>query len=185
MLPRRATATTTQRGLLNLPRARPPGCSWGLAQNHQQLSPCAPHASHSFRRNRNTNPGGRTPPRAPGAEWRAPEHRSREAQRAACRSAAGRRSRQPLEAASAALPGPVLGRAPLGARRPRGRHFRSPLGRAGTQPRAPRRARGVLPEVWRALSKGCSTVCHLCSGEKGRANRLRLALTPTPSPSRS
>src|SRR5260221_3008648 len=46
------------------------------------------------------------PPRAHGAEWRAPEHRSREAQRAACRSAAGRRSRQPLEAASAESEGP-------------------------------------------------------------------------------
>jgi hypothetical protein len=33
------------------------------------------------------------PARAHGAEWRAPEHRSREAPRAACRSAAGRRSR--------------------------------------------------------------------------------------------
>ena len=44
--------------------------------------------------------------RAHGAEWRAPEHRSREAQRAACRSAAGRRSRQPLEAASAESEGP-------------------------------------------------------------------------------
>jgi hypothetical protein len=39
--------------------------------------------------------------RAYGAEWRAPEHRSREAQRAACRSAVGRRRRQPLKAASA------------------------------------------------------------------------------------
>ena len=46
------------------------------------------------------------PPRAHGAEWRAPEHRSREAQRAACRSAAGRRSRRPLEAASAESEGP-------------------------------------------------------------------------------
>jgi site-specific DNA recombinase len=45
-------------------------------------------------------------PRAHGAEWRAPEHRSREAQRAACRSAAGRRSRQPLAAASAESEGP-------------------------------------------------------------------------------
>ena len=44
--------------------------------------------------------------RAHGAEWRAPEHRSREAQRAACRSAAGQRSRQPLEAASAESEGP-------------------------------------------------------------------------------
>ena len=48
----------------------------------------------------------RLPPRAHGAEWRAPEHRSREAQRAACRSAAGWRSRQPLEAASAESEGP-------------------------------------------------------------------------------
>jgi hypothetical protein len=39
-------------------------------------------------------------------EWRAPKHRSREAQRAACRSAAGRRSRQLLEAASAESEGP-------------------------------------------------------------------------------
>ena len=44
--------------------------------------------------------------RAHGAEGRAPEHRSREAQRAACRSAAGRRSRQPREAASAESEGP-------------------------------------------------------------------------------
>ena len=43
----------------------------------------------------------RTHSRAHGAEWRAPEHRSREAQRAACRSAPGRRSRQALAAASA------------------------------------------------------------------------------------
>ena len=40
----------------------------------------------------------RPPSRAHGAEWRAPEHRSREAQRAACRSAPGRRSRQALAA---------------------------------------------------------------------------------------
>ena len=46
------------------------------------------------------------PPRAHGAEWRAPEHRSREAQRAACRSAPGRRSRQALAAASAESEGP-------------------------------------------------------------------------------
>ena len=46
------------------------------------------------------------PPRAPGAEWRAPEHRAREAQRAACSSAAGRRSRQPLAAARAESEGP-------------------------------------------------------------------------------
>ena len=45
-------------------------------------------------------------PRAHGAEGRAPEHRSREAQRAACRSAAGWRSRQSLEAASAESEGP-------------------------------------------------------------------------------
>ena len=45
-------------------------------------------------------------PRAHGAEWRAPEHRSREAQRAACRSAPGRRSRQALAAASAESEGP-------------------------------------------------------------------------------
>ena len=44
--------------------------------------------------------------RAHGAEGRAPEHRSREAQRAACRSAAGWRSRQALEAASAESEGP-------------------------------------------------------------------------------
>ena len=44
--------------------------------------------------------------RAPGAEWRAPEHRAREAQRAACRSAAGRRSRQPRAAARAESEGP-------------------------------------------------------------------------------
>ena len=44
--------------------------------------------------------------RAHGAEGRAPEHRSREAQRAACRSAAGWRSRQSLEAASAESEGP-------------------------------------------------------------------------------
>jgi TnpA family transposase len=44
--------------------------------------------------------------RAHGAEWRAPEHRSREAQRAACRSAPGRRSRQALAAASAESEGP-------------------------------------------------------------------------------
>jgi len=49
---------------------------------------------------------GAAPPRAHGAEWRAPEHRSREAQRAACRSAAGWRSRQALEAASAESEGP-------------------------------------------------------------------------------
>ena len=48
----------------------------------------------------------RTHPRAHGAEGRAPEHRSREAQRAACRSAAGRRRRQPLAAASAESEGP-------------------------------------------------------------------------------
>ena len=48
----------------------------------------------------------RVPPRAHGAEWRAPEHRSREAQRAACRSAAGWRSRQSLAAASAESEGP-------------------------------------------------------------------------------
>jgi len=45
-------------------------------------------------------------PRAHGAEWRAPEHRAREAQRAACRSAPGRRSRQALAAASAESEGP-------------------------------------------------------------------------------
>src|SRR5689334_13276245 len=45
-------------------------------------------------------------PRAHRAEGRAPEHRSREAQRAACRSAAGRRSRQSLAAASAESEGP-------------------------------------------------------------------------------
>ena len=44
--------------------------------------------------------------RAHGAEWRAPEHRSREAQRATCRSAPGRRSRQALAAASAESEGP-------------------------------------------------------------------------------
>src|SRR5215475_5390764 len=48
----------------------------------------------------------RTPPRAYSAEGRTPEHRSREAQRAACRSAAGRRSRPPLAAASAESEGP-------------------------------------------------------------------------------
>jgi CheY-like chemotaxis protein len=48
------------------------------------------------------------PPRAYGAEGRTPEHRSREAQRAACRSAAGRRSRPPLAAASAESEGPIL-----------------------------------------------------------------------------
>ena len=46
------------------------------------------------------------PARAHGAERRAPEHRSREAQRAACRSAAGWRSRQAREAASAESEGP-------------------------------------------------------------------------------
>src|SRR5215470_19255971 len=46
------------------------------------------------------------PARAYSAEGRTPEHRSREAQRAACRSAAARRSRQPLEAASAESEGP-------------------------------------------------------------------------------
>src|SRR5262247_4919156 len=46
------------------------------------------------------------PPRAYSAEGRTPEHRSREAQRAACRSAAGRRSRPPLAAASAESEGP-------------------------------------------------------------------------------
>src|SRR5262249_5543818 len=52
------------------------------------------------------------PSRAHGAKWRAPEHRSREAQRAACRAAAGRLCRQPLAAASAEPEGPwspVLG----------------------------------------------------------------------------
>ena len=44
--------------------------------------------------------------RGHGAEWRAPEHRSRAAQRAACRSAARRCSRQPLAAASAESEGP-------------------------------------------------------------------------------
>ena len=44
--------------------------------------------------------------RAYGAEGPTPEHRSREAQRAACRSAAGRRRRQPLAAASAESEGP-------------------------------------------------------------------------------
>ena len=48
----------------------------------------------------------RTHPRAHGAEGCAPEHRSREAQRAACRSAAGWRSRQSLAAASAESEGP-------------------------------------------------------------------------------
>src|SRR5262245_53189651 len=46
------------------------------------------------------------PPRAYSAEGRTAEHRSREAQRAACRSAAGRRSRPPLAAASAESEGP-------------------------------------------------------------------------------
>src|SRR5262247_2848189 len=46
------------------------------------------------------------PPRAYSAEGRTPEHRSREAQRAACRSAAGRRSRPPRAAASAESEGP-------------------------------------------------------------------------------
>src|SRR5215510_4588878 len=46
------------------------------------------------------------PSRAYSAEGRTPEHRSREAQRAACRSAAGRRSRPPLAAASAESEGP-------------------------------------------------------------------------------
>jgi len=46
------------------------------------------------------------PSRAHGAEWRAPEHRSREAQCVACRSAAGRRSRQPRAAARAESEGP-------------------------------------------------------------------------------
>src|SRR5262245_58994220 len=46
------------------------------------------------------------PPRAYSAEGRTPEHRSREAQRAARRSAAGRRSRPPLAAASAESEGP-------------------------------------------------------------------------------
>src|SRR5262249_30930907 len=50
--------------------------------------------------------GREMPPRAYSAEGHTPEHRSREAQRAACRSAAGRRSRQPLEAASAESEGP-------------------------------------------------------------------------------
>ena len=49
---------------------------------------------------------GRSHTRAHGAEWRAPEHRSREAQRAACRSAPGRPSRQALAAASAESEGP-------------------------------------------------------------------------------
>src|SRR5262249_56340053 len=52
------------------------------------------------------------PPRAHGAEWRAPEHRSREAQRAACRSAAGGRRPPPPAAASAGAEGawsPELG----------------------------------------------------------------------------
>jgi alkanesulfonate monooxygenase SsuD/methylene tetrahydromethanopterin reductase-like flavin-dependent oxidoreductase (luciferase family) len=46
------------------------------------------------------------PLRAHSAEWRAPEHRSREAQHAACQSAAGRRSRQPRAAARAESEGP-------------------------------------------------------------------------------
>ena len=46
-------------------------------------------------------------PRAYRVEGRAPEHRPREAQRAACRSAAARRSRQPRAAASAESEGPV------------------------------------------------------------------------------
>src|SRR5215831_14901907 len=46
------------------------------------------------------------PTRAYSAEGHTPEHRSREAQRAACWSAAGRRSRQPLAAASAESEGP-------------------------------------------------------------------------------
>src|SRR5215510_3431012 len=46
------------------------------------------------------------PPRAYSAKGRTPEHRAREAQRAACRSAAGRRSRPPRAAASAESEGP-------------------------------------------------------------------------------
>src|SRR5262245_51586790 len=45
-------------------------------------------------------------PRAYSAKGRTPEHRAREAQRAACRSAAGRRSRPPRAAASAESEGP-------------------------------------------------------------------------------
>src|SRR5262245_25467972 len=46
------------------------------------------------------------PPRAYSAKGRTPEHRAREAQRAACRSAAGRHSRPPRAAASAESEGP-------------------------------------------------------------------------------
>jgi len=48
----------------------------------------------------------------------------------------------------------------VGVRQSRVRHFRSPLGRAGTQQSAPLLACGSLPEFWRALSRFCSTFCH-------------------------
>ena len=74
--------------------AKASGNADGLAPFPPMRSQARKEASHSL------------PLRAHGAEWRAPEHRSREAQRAACRSAAGRRRRQTLEAASAESEGP-------------------------------------------------------------------------------
>jgi len=74
---------------------------WCVDKNdHEHFLWCVRQVARSYRHAR------RLHPRAHGAEWRAPEHRSREAQRAACRSAPGRRSRQALAAASAESEGP-------------------------------------------------------------------------------